>query len=237
MQLSFRYTYTSSYFYQLHSYSSIGSHKSQTNSRFVITFMRCCSQGFIAFENKPNVLYTLQSDCSSYCWQYFCSPFVAFGDLSVCQRCRWDTNCMHWPAIYCPGQVYMGTRSSSTRNWGWVVARRRCLNGQLSPVSCQGVPNQAVLSLSLCFIDPALQWRKLYCGRMQTDPWHLCQASTVFLAVCKFDIAIEECCEQGYGWNVWNFAASCHDALNTLDDCSYVYELNMFDPLCKNLAW
>ena len=141
--------------------------------------------------------------------------------------------------LYCPGQVCMGTRSSSTTNWGWVVARRRCLNGQLSPVSCQGVPNQAALSLRLCFIDPAWQWRKLYCGRMQTDPWPLCQASTVFLAVCKFNIAIEERCEQGYGWNVRNFAASCHGALNTLDDCSYVYELSwpMFDPLSKNLAW
>jgi len=33
---------------------------------------------------------------------------------------------------YCPEQVPMGARSSSTKNWGWAVTRRMYLNGSTS---------------------------------------------------------------------------------------------------------
>ena len=36
--------------------------------------------------------------------------------------------------LYCPEQAPMGARSSSTKNWGWVVTRRRCLNSPTIPV-------------------------------------------------------------------------------------------------------
>ena len=67
---------------------------------------------------------------------------------------------LHLP--YCPGQVPMGTRSSSAKNWGWAVTRRRCfkwfnyLPAGANPsceVSCQGVLNRLASSLWPCFIE------------------------------------------------------------------------------------
>ena len=39
--------------------------------------------------------------------------------------------CLH--ILYCPEQAPMGTRSSSTKYWGWAVTRKRCLNGSTIP--------------------------------------------------------------------------------------------------------
>ena len=36
--------------------------------------------------------------------------------------------------LYCTEQAPMGACSSSTKNWGWVVTRRRCLNSPTIPV-------------------------------------------------------------------------------------------------------
>ena len=49
----------------------------------------------------------------------------------------------------------MSTHSSSAKNWGWAVARRRCLN-MAHPgcnIRCQGVPNRLALLLHSCFIE------------------------------------------------------------------------------------
>ena len=62
--------------------------------------------------------------------------------------------------LQCPGQASMGARSLSTKNWGWVVTRRRCLNISMHAphpwckVSCQGVPDRPASSLCnlLCAI-------------------------------------------------------------------------------------
>ena len=35
---------------------------------------------------------------------------------------------------YSPWQALMGARSSTTNNWGWAVAQRRCLNDSIIPV-------------------------------------------------------------------------------------------------------
>ena len=41
--------------------------------------------------------------------------------------------CFTEHVLYCPGQAPMDVHSSSTRNWAWVVTRRRCWMVNLSP--------------------------------------------------------------------------------------------------------
>ena len=71
----------------------------------------------------------------------------------------------------------MGARSSSTKNWGWEVTRRGCLNGSTVPV--QAPTTDAKLVARVYQIDlhrgfarassrPARQWRKLYRARERT---------------------------------------------------------------------
>ena len=72
---------------------------------------------------------------------------------------------------HCPEQAPIGARSSSTKNWGWAVTQRRCLNGstilaqaptldaKLALLS-MGVPNEPASSLRLCFVEASRQWGK-----------------------------------------------------------------------------
>ena len=108
---------------------------------------------------------------------------------------------------YCPGQAPLVAHSSSTKNWGWVVAWRGCLNGSTIPVqslhprwevSSQGVPNWP--ASSLC------HWGKPdggeSCIMLERGSTHslvpkLPQHSS--LAVCKFLAASKECCEWDSG--------------------------------------
>ena len=56
---------------------------------------------------------------------------------------------------YCPGQVPMGTHSSSVKIWSWAVTQRTWLNGSTIPmqgptleVSCHGTKSTCIVGLS-----------------------------------------------------------------------------------------
>ena len=123
---------------------------------------------------------------------------------------------------YCPGQAPMYARSSSTKNWGWAVVWRRCLNGSTIPV--QGpIPNAKSaargyrIDLHCCFVcallRPAWQGRKLYCATKWTDSLPHCQVSTAIqfsLAVREFHAAGKEQCNKATDGCVRTFDAWCH---------------------------
>ena len=50
--------------------------------------------------------------------------------FNTCHNVTISIKCL----CYCPEQAPMGARSSSAKNWGWAVTRRRCLNGSTIPV-------------------------------------------------------------------------------------------------------
>ena len=57
----------------------------------------------------------------------------------------------------CHRQVPVGTCSSSIKNWGWVVAQRRCLNSSTTPMQAlsldlAGATYHIVTSSMLCFL-------------------------------------------------------------------------------------
>ena len=63
---------------------------------------------------------------------------------------------------YCPRQAPMGAHSLSTKNWGWAVSQRRCLNGSTflmegptPKVSCLRTKLTSILALPmLCHGQP-----------------------------------------------------------------------------------
>ena len=91
---------------------------------------------------------------------------------------------------YCPGQAPMGACSSSAKNWGWAVTRRRCLNGPT--IYTQAATQDAELATRGYWIDlhrhfacaslrPARWWKMLYCARKRTDFYPHRQASAAFV--------------------------------------------------------
>ena len=125
------------------------------------------------------------------CW---CVVRHSFSECPVC-------------ILYCPEQGPMGARSSSTKNWGWVVTRRRCLNGSTIPAQAP-IPD-AKLAARVYQIDlhhhftrassrPARQWRKLYHAR--SGPTRSLVANLPMLVIREFCTAGKEKWEQGYGW-------------------------------------
>ena len=67
---------------------------------------------------------------SMYMWVCICEYVCVSMYMWVC---IWVCVSMYLQVPYCPGQVPLGTRSSSTKNWGWAVTRRRSLNGLTIP--------------------------------------------------------------------------------------------------------
>ena len=112
--------------------------------------------------------------------------------------------------LYCPGQAPMGTHSSSTKIWAWVVTQRRCLN--VSTISMQGPtpdvkldamgPNWLALFLRPCFVkaSPTVE-KNVSCYRADRLVASLLNFCIVqpSLIVRKFHNAGEERCEQGHG--------------------------------------
>ena len=108
--------------------------------------------------------------------------------------------------LYCPGQAPMGARGSSTKIWGWVVTRRKCLNGSTIPK--QGPTSDAKLAAMgpnrqfVCASSrQARQWRRLCRATKQTDSASLLSFRSVQSspAICKFRAAGEEHCKRGHG--------------------------------------
>ena len=112
--------------------------------------------------------------------------------------------------LYCPKQVSMGARSSSTKIWGWVVTQRKCLNGSTIPeqgptpdatLAAMG-SNRLASSVRLCFVETSPTVAKA--ASCYKADWLvaslLCFRSIQSsLAVREFRAAGEEHCEPGHG--------------------------------------
>ena len=116
--------------------------------------------------------------------------------------------------LYCPGQVPMGTRSSSAKNWGWTVTRRRSLNGSTIPT--QGPTADAKLAARGHLINMFMFANNVLLGggvkvrvwirnkerskEDQRQTW-----TSLTLVGCKFCAAGKECCKRGHGRVCVNF--------------------------------
>ena len=103
----------------------------------------------------------------------------------------------------------MGARSSSTKNWGWVVTQKRCLNGPT--ISTQAPTQDTKLAareyrINLLVALPMLSQGQpdsekccivLESGQTCSLVAKLPQGS--LLAICEFHATNEECYERGYG--------------------------------------
>ena len=108
--------------------------------------------------------------------------------------------------LYCPGQAPMGAHSSSAKIWGWVVTRRRCLNG--STITAQGPTPDAKLGQSTCTVGSSVLCRGqpdsgkscivLQRGWLVASLLSFCSVQSS-LAVREICAADEELCEQGHG--------------------------------------
>ena len=107
---------------------------------------------------------------------------------------------------YCPEQVPMGARSSSSKIWGWAVTWRKCLNGSTIPeqeptldakLAAMG-PNQLASSVRPCFVEASPTVEKaVSCHKVDRLiasllSFHSVQSSP---AVCEFRAAREEHCK------------------------------------------
>ena len=91
---------------------------------------------------------------------------------------------------YCSRHVPMAICSSSTKNWGWVVAWSSCLNGSSIPMQAptpdanlaDGKPNRSSSLLHPCFVEasPTI-WIML---EKWIEPKPSCQSSATFI-VCS----------------------------------------------------
>ena len=147
--------------------------------------------------------------------------------------------------LYCPEQVPMDTCSSSAKNWGWVVTRRRCLNGSTIPV--QGptprmgskLPGCMYRIVASCFVEASPTVEKaVSCYKADRLVASLPSFRSVqlSLAVRKFCAAGKERCERGHGqacanlWCLMSWRPKCNS--------SYVSSADLpSDSIHKNLAW
>ena len=125
---------------------------------------------------------------------------------------------LHIP--YCPEQAPMGTRSSSTKIWGWVVTWRKYLNGstifeQGPTLGCEVGSHGAK---STCIVVSSMLHRGQPdsgegCIVLQSEPTRSLVAKFPHVqsspAVCKFCAAREERCEPGH-WQVCANLMSWH---------------------------
>ena len=111
--------------------------------------------------------------------------------------------------LYCPEQVSMGARSSSAKNWGWVVTWRRCLNGSTIPVEGptpwmrSKLPGCMYRIVASCFVEASLTVEKaVSCYKADQLVASLPSFRSVqsSLAVRKYCAAGKERCEWGHGW-------------------------------------
>ena len=144
---------------------------------------------------------------------------------------------------YCPEQAPMGTRSSSTKIWGWAVTRRMCLNGSTIPeqgptpdvkLAAMG-PNWLSSSVRPCFVvaSPTVE-KAVLCYRVDLLVASLLSFRSVqsLPAVHEFRAAGEERCEPGHG-------QVCEpDVVAPKAHQSFVSSADLpSDSLRKNLAW
>ena len=131
------------------------------------------------------------------------------------------------------GQAPMGTRSSSAKNWGWVVTRRKSL------VSCQGYQ---IDSLRLCFVEASSTVEKAVsclqsrptCSPIAKFPQHSVIACSTQILCCR---------ERMLRTRQW--MGVCKPLMPDVmvpkmhqKNCSYVSSADLpSDSLCKNFAW
>ena len=130
----------------------------------------------------------------------------------------------------------------SIKNWGWVVAQRKCLDGSTIPL--QAHPRCKVVTrgyqIDLVITSPMLHWGQSNSGEncillesrstrsiIAKLPQH--SSSTV----CEFRTTSKECCKSGYGCMCVKHCCRLSWRLKCIKNGSYVCELT----ICKNLSW
>ena len=144
---------------------------------------------------------------------------------------------------YSPWQALMGARSSTTNNWGWAVAQRRCLNDSIIPV--QAPTLDAKLTARRYHIN--LHRRIARASSRPTWPTvekaALCSLPS-FHDICQlqytnFMLQVRNTANKAMDGCVQNFATSCCDAWSTSEWSMWqlVYMSSADIPIHKNLAW
>ena len=147
----------------------------------------------------------------------------------------------------------MGVCSSSTKNWGWAVTRRRSLNGSTKYPRTSAHPGSEITArvyridlhcrFACALSRPARRWRKLYrarkliyCSLVANLPKHLS------FVICKFRTARRRMLRT----RLW--MGMCETLMPDVmvpeahqNDRSYMYVCELsgltFNSLCKNLPW
>ena len=111
---------------------------------------------------------------------------------------------------YCPEQVAMGARSSSSKIWGWAITRRKCLNGSTIPeqrptpdakLAAMG-PNRLASSVSPCFVEASPTVEKAVscykANQLVASLLSFCSVQSLTV-VRKFRAVREERCKPSHG--------------------------------------
>ena len=137
-------------------------------------------------------------------------------------------------------QVPMGAHSSSLKNWGWALTRRRCLNSPTMPVQaptpdldrhywidshCRGKRGQCSSRESCSLLENGPTWSFVAIALQR-----------LLLAICKFRTASKERCVRGYDRCVQTLLPDVV-APETHRNSLRELKLRIFESPRKNFSW